>query len=220
MTSKELKYKVIDAKGKEVDSIDLDAEIFDAPERRELVHQVVRWQRAKQRSGTHSALTKAEVSGGGKKPWKQKGTGRARAGSNTSPLWVGGGKAHGPKPRSYEFSVNKQERRQALYSALSAKRRAENLMILDGWQLDSGKTKDAFVVLKGLGINRKKTTLLASAKECEARNSFARALKNITSVKTLPVAAVNVYDLLNARFVLGSKLAIEELQKNLKSKAV
>lgn len=219
MTSKALKYKVINAQGKEVDSIDLDAEIFDAPERRQLVHQVVRWQRAKSRAGTHSALTRAEVSGGGRKPWKQKGTGRARAGSNTSPLWVGGGKAHGPKPRSYEFSVNKRERRMALLSALSAKRRSESLMVLDNWKLDSGKTKDAFGILKSIGVGKGKAMLLASSKDCDSKKGFNQALRNIGNVKTLPVGAINVYDLLNARFVLGSKLAIEELQKNLKSKA-
>ncbi len=219
MTSKALKYNVLNAQGKEVGTIDLDPAFFDVAERKELVHQVVRWQRAKSRSGTHSALTRAEVSGGGKKPWKQKGTGRARAGSNTSPLWVGGGKSHGPKPRSYEFSINKSERRLALLSTLSSKRRSESLRIIDQIKLASGKTKDAFSILKNIGVGRSKVTLIASAEEIEAQTTFGRALKNIANVKTLPVSALNVYDLLNARFVLGSKQAIEELQESLRKKA-
>ena len=116
-----LKYDIHNMEGKVVDSADLDVDVFGAKVNLDLVHQTIVWQLAKRRAGTHCSKSRAEVSGGGRKPWKQKGRGTARSGSNTSPVWVGGGVAHGPKPRDYETRLSKRTRRQALASVLTDK---------------------------------------------------------------------------------------------------
>lgn len=225
-----LKQTVIDIHGKDVGSINLDPAIFGAEIDPSLVHTTVVWQRNKKRAGTHSSLTKAEVSGGGKKPWKQKGTGQARAGSNTSPLWVGGGVSHGPKPRDYTTRVSKRTRRQALCSVLSDKVKNGNLKVLESLELGSGKTKDAVKVLKGLKVEGVKIAILvakaseekaskskkATKEKVSACVSICRAVRNIPGVTLLSVDAVNVYDLLAHKVLLGTKDSITELQERLK----
>ncbi|MBL7661938.1 50S ribosomal protein L4 [bacterium] len=197
---------VVDAKGGKVGTKDLSADWFGQTVKGQLLHEVVRYQRAKQRAGTHSTLTRAEMSGGGRKPFKQKGTGSARAGSNTSPLWTGGGAAHGPKPRSYEFSLNKKEKKQALQSALSARQAEGCVIAVDSFATDNIKTKTAVDVLKKLGISpRSKTLVVIAASETATQKS----LRNIDGVKIVRPEGINVYDVLDAKQVLFVGKALE-----------
>jgi len=216
-----LSYKILNQAGKEVGKIDLNPEVFDAKASKYLVHDTVRWQRNKARSGQAKALTRAQVSGGGKKPWKQKGTGNARAGSNTSPLWVGGGKAHGPLPRSYEFRLSKRARRQALASVLSFKRREGQLVIVDSFDLKSGKTKDMAKVLKALGVGEAKAILVVSGdKKNTAETMLRRSAHNIPNLTTLELAGVNVYDLMSNKFLVCTQAGIEALQSRVTQTAL
>ena len=161
-----------------------------------LLHQVVRWQRAKKRAGTHSTKTRATMSGGGKKPWKQKGTGNARAGSNTSPLWVGGGIAHGPKPRSYAFSMNKKQRRKALLLALETRRLEGKLFVVPGFELSGFKTKEALGILQNLNVPAtEKTLVVINEPDLKVEKSFG----NIKGLKVVRLAGLNVYDVVNAK---------------------
>lgn len=203
-------YKVLSSDGKEVGTVDLDPKVFNAEVLEYLVHDAVVWQRNKKRAGTHSALTKAEVSGGGKKPWKQKGTGNARAGSNTSPLWVGGGVTHGPKPRDYTTRLSKRARRQALCSVLTDKVRNEGLKIVDSLVVKSGKTRDMVDLLKKLGVAGESITLVQSDNENGA--AVERASRNIAGIKPLKVSGVNVYDLLKNKYLVVTKEDILALQ--------
>jgi len=203
--------------GKEVGAIDLDPEVFDAGEHVSLVHETVRWQRNRARRGTHCCLTKSEVSGGGKKPWRQKGTGRARCGSNTSPLWVGGGVIHGPKPRSYDFRLSKGERRNALAAVLSEKRREGRLLVLDELKIESGKTRDLLKALEKLGLGSNSVTIVTEEDSSVAdRGSIWRLSGNMKNVSAIAVAGVNVYGLLRHQYVLGTKEAIARLQERVK----
>ena len=151
---------------------------------------------ANQRQGTQSTLTRTEVSGGGIKPWRQKGTGRARAGSIRSPLWVGGGIAHGPKPRDYSFSINKKERKIALSSAISTRQAANRIFIIDEIRFDSIKTKQAVEVLAKVGINPTETTLLVLSGINEI---VQKSFRNIAGIKVLPAEGLNVYDILSRK---------------------
>jgi large subunit ribosomal protein L4 len=211
-----LKQIVVDSSGKEVGAIELNPAVFAAAKiNPSLVHTTVVWQRNKKRSGNHSCLTKAEVSGGGKKPWKQKGTGQARAGSNTSPLWVGGGRSHGPKPRDYTTRVAKRTRRQALISVLSEKLQNGSITVLDSLSIPSGKTKDATKLLSTLKLANQKVALLVSKKNLENNKSSSLPLRNIPGVKLLTVEGVNVYDLLNHGALLSTQDGLIELQDRL-----
>ncbi|MCB0310050.1 MAG: 50S ribosomal protein L4, partial [Bdellovibrionales bacterium] len=181
-----------------------------------VVHGVVRWQRAHARAGTHAAKTRAEVSGSKKKPWKQKGTGRARAGAATSPLWVGGGVTFGPKPRSYGFRLNKRERRLALAAILSEKRRNGSLIIVDDLKLESGKTRDLAAALGNIGVQQKSAMLVLDSNEPQGKQSpLRRAGGNLAQISTLNSGGVNAYDLLKHNFVVGSKNSIVELQSRI-----
>lgn len=202
-----ISYKVTNSDGKEVGKMDLDPQVFAAKVQEHLVFETTIWQRAKRRAGTHSALTKAEVSGGGKKPYKQKGTGNARAGSNTSPLWVGGGVTHGPKPRDYTTRLPKRTRLTALLSVLTAKRAEEKIKIVEEFKLKEGKTREFKTILDKLGLAGEKVAVL-SASELKAAN-------NIPGVKVLSPQAVNVYDLLKYKYFLSTKNDLAELQERL-----
>jgi len=187
--------------------------IFGAKVNPGILHQVVRWQRAKSRAGTHTTLTRSAVSGGGAKPWRQKGTGRARAGSSSSPVWVGGGVAHGPKQRSYEFRLNKKERRQAICGALSQRRGEGRLMVIRDFGLSEIKTKAAVGVLRqGFGIEEGKKVLVVLPEGDEINT---KSLRNISGVRILSTAGLNVYDVLNAEYVLMADDAIEPVQARL-----
>jgi large subunit ribosomal protein L4 len=164
-----------------------------------VIHQVVRWQRSKKRAGTHNVKTRAEVRGGGAKPWKQKGTGNARAGSNTSPLWVGGGVAHGPKQKSYEFSLNKKERKKALQNALSLRHQEGRLVLVDDFGLNKASTKGAVAVLEALGIAKGDSVLVIVPDMNEIN---FKSLRNIKGVKAILPAGLNVYDILAAKYLV------------------
>ncbi len=204
--------KVQTLAGKDSGSIELDADVFQAPVHASLVHQVVRWQRAKRRAGTHATLNRAKMEGGGAKPWKQKGSGRARAGSSNSPLWKGGAVIHGPQPRSYEFRMPKRLRRQALASILSARLAEEKLLVVDNFDLSEAKTKEVAKALQALGIDSAKACCVCASTD----EAFQRASKNLPGVTTLSVAGVNVYDLVKRPALICSKETVLELQARVK----
>ena len=207
-----LTYKVVNMKGAEVGEVELDPTVFDAEVSRALVHDTVRWQRAKARSGNHATLTKGMMKGGNRKPRPQKGSGSARAGSNTSPLWVGGGKSHGPQPRDYEFRLSKRARRQALVSVLTEKVGNRTLVVLDSLSLDKGKTKEVQSLLKNLGIETKKLVVVLPLKE----EKIWRGAGNLKNVLPLAVSGVNVYDLLRFPYLVSTKEGVKALETRLK----
>lgn len=205
-------WKVVNVEGREVGSMSLDAGVFGAEVKPHLVHDTVRWQLARRRSGTHQALTRSMMRGGGKKPFKQKGSGRARAGSIISPLWVGGASIHGPLPRDYDYRLPKRTRKLALISALTDKAQGGKLIVVDEIKA-SGRTRDMAAALKKLGLKRsERVTLVVTG----ADEKLAQGARNIENVQILPVAGVNVYDLLRNEYLLGTKAAIEALQERAK----
>ena len=213
-----LKYDIHNMEGKVVDSADLDIDVFGAKVNLDLVHQTIVWQLAKRRAGTHCVKTRAEVSGGGRKPWKQKGRGTARSGSNTSPVWVGGGVAHGPKPRDYETRLSKRTRRQALASVLTDKVNNKTLFILDSLNLDSHKTKDFTRVLNNLKIakeDQEKRGIVVV--ENGDNENLWKASSNLPKLITLPVEGVNVYDLVKHKVLICTKDAIKSIEERVKA---
>ena len=213
-----IKYLVLNSSGKEVGTIELDPTVFGAPVDNGLTHEVVTWQRNKKRAGTHSCLSKGIMRGGNRKPWRQKGTGRARAGSNTSPLWVGGAVAHGPKPHDYETRVSKRARRQALTAVLSDKVNSKTLVVLDALKVASGKTREVQSILKNIGVTGSALILLpGSKKEVQASPEW-RASRNICGVETLPSEALNAYDLLRSKYLISTVDGVTALQKLLKGR--
>ena len=205
-----IELNVVDAAGKKVGSKKVAAEVFAAEVNKNLLHQVVRWQRAKKRAGTHSVKTRSQVRGGGAKPWRQKGTGRARAGSSSSPIWVGGGVAHGPKVRSYEFSLNKKEKTKATCSALSARNADGKLLVLKSFDLEEIKTKAANQVLNAIGIESGKKAVVVLP---EGEQTVEKSLRNLSGVKALVPGGVNVYDLINAEYVVILDEALEPVEQ-------
>jgi len=201
---------VFDQMKKEVGSLDLSPEIFEVEVRPEILHFVVRAQLAAKRVGTHAVKTRAYVSGGGKKPWKQKGTGHARAGSNRSPVWRGGAIIFGPQPRSYEFKVNRKVRRLALKMALSSRLSEDNLLVLKGIDLPEIKTKRFAEVAKALGLE--KALIVFN----EADNNLLLSARNLPGIKLLPADKLNAYDvLLYPKLVLLESAAVS-VQERLK----
>jgi large subunit ribosomal protein L4 len=207
-----MELDVLDQDGKPIDRITVSERAFGAAVKDHLFHQVVRMQLANRRRGTASTKTRGEVSGGGRKPWRQKGTGRARQGSTRSPLWRGGGVALGPKPRDYTYWLPKKVRRTALCSALSMKVREGLLKILDRLELSEPKTKRLVALLRDLGIERPALILIS-----EENINVRLAARNLSEVKVLPVAGVNTYDLLRYDYLLCSRDALEKLQERLAS---
>jgi large subunit ribosomal protein L4 len=185
---------------------DLPADLFEAPVNVPVMHQVVVAGMAAQRAGTHSTKTRAEVSGGGKKPWRQKGTGRARHGSIRSPIWVGGGISHGPKPRSYEMRVNRKMKKAALRAALTDALQSGKLAIVHGLAFDGPRTKDAVGVLRSLELDGLVLLVLAGPDEA-VEKSFA----NLPEVKVDYPGNLSTYDLLNADRVLFTSEALDTL---------
>jgi large subunit ribosomal protein L4 len=207
-----VKIPLFDSSGKELGSKEVLAQIFDCEVAPSLLHQVVRWQRAKKRAGTHAAKTRSEVRGGGSKPWRQKGLGRARAGSSSSPIWVGGGVAHGPKQRSYDFSINSKERSKALCGALSARVKEGKCLALKSFDLEEIKTQKALEVLAAIGIAKgEKVVVVASDEDL----NVGRSLRNAKGVNQLPVSGLNVYDLLNAKYLVLTEKALEGVEARL-----
>jgi large subunit ribosomal protein L4 len=190
-------------------SATLDATAFEASFNMPLVHEAVRAELNARRQGTHATKTRGEVSGGGAKPWRQKGTGRARAGSSRSPVWTGGGTVFGPHPRHYTVKVNRKARRAALRSALSVHAERESLAIFDATAFDAPSTKQAVELLDGwLSSDHKGSTLvLLSDDEANAGLSF----RNLHRVDVMPVADVGVADLIGAASLLVSETALDQL---------
>ena len=200
--------KVVDMSGKEVGDIVLSDKIFGAEINGAVLHAAVRAYLMNQRQGTQSTLTRTEVSGGGKKPWRQKGTGRARQGSTHSPQWTHGGVALGPKPRSYRTELNKKTRRVAMFSALSSKVAAGDLVVIDSIKTEEYKTKTMVNMLNALGATRKALVVLA-----DNDNKVVRSFSNIPGVVTAQYNTINVYDILNCDKLLIVRSAVEKIEE-------
>ncbi|MBQ6266059.1 MAG: 50S ribosomal protein L4 [Clostridia bacterium] len=199
---------VFDMTGKKLDSIELADSIFGITPSIPAMHLCVVSYLANRRQGTQSTLTRSEVSGGGKKPWRQKGTGRARQGSTRAPQWYHGGIAHGPKPRDYQKSVNKKVRRLAMKSALSAKLADDELIVLSELKLDEIKTKVVADMVKALNVGKKVLIVLP-----EKNDVIYRSARNIAGVKTTLVNTLNVYDILNCDTVVVLKDAVSKIEE-------
>ena len=199
---------VFDKTGAKVSEVALADEIFGIEPNVSAMHLCVVNYLANQRQGTQSTLTRGEVSGGGKKPWKQKGSGRARQGSTRSPQWYHGGIAHGPKPREYGFSINKKVRRLAMKSAFSSKVAAEELVVLDELKLDAIKTKEVVKVLSALETGKKVLLVLP-----ENNDVLYRSARNIAGVKVSTVNTLNVYDILNSDTMLVLKDSVAKIEE-------
>jgi large subunit ribosomal protein L4 len=186
------KVAIYNTTGQQTGEIDLSEGIFGVEVNEAVLHQAVVLQLANQRLGTHKTKTRAEVRGGGRKPWKQKGTGRARAGSTRSPIWVGGGITFGPQPRSYKKTLPRKVRRLALKAALASKIEGGNIVVLEGLQMSAPKTKDMVAVLKNLNFADGKTLIVVSENDVNVEKSA----NNIPGVKTVLPTGLNVYDIL------------------------
>jgi large subunit ribosomal protein L4 len=200
--------KVVNMKGEEVGSIELCDKIFAADVNEAVLHAATRAYLLNQRQGTQSTLTRTEVSGGGKKPWRQKGTGRARQGSTRSPQWTHGGIALGPKPRSYRTDLNKKTKRVALYSALSDKVANGNLIVVDKIETESFSTKTMVAMLNALGADKKTLVVLPTADK-----TIVKSFANIQGVKTSLYNTINVYDILNADKFIVTEAAVKMLEE-------
>lgn len=188
----------------------LTGKVFTEEMNEPVVHEALRWYLACRRRGTHSALTRSEVRGGGIKPWKQKGTGRARAGSIRSPLWRKGGVIFPPKPRDYSYALPVKVRKLALRVVLSDLNREDRIKVVDAFSLPQPKTKEGIKFLKGLGLDRR--VLFLQAKEDP---EFSRGLRNIEGVKVILSKDLNIYELLKADWVVIEKDAVSELEARL-----
>jgi large subunit ribosomal protein L4 len=201
------KTAVMNIEGKKVSDLELNDSVFAAEFNEATVHNVVVMQLANKRQGTQSTKTRAEVSGGGRKPWRQKGTGRARAGSSRNPIWRGGGIAFGPKPRDYSYTMPKKARRVAMKSVLSAKLASEKLIVLDALNMEP-KTKEMIRVLGNLKVE-KKALVITNAVE----TAVVRSANNIQGVKTAIVDEMNVYDVINADVLIMTEEAIKKIEE-------
>ena len=199
---------VYDMQGKAVGEIALSDDIFAIEINTVAMHEAVKNHLANKRQGTQSTLTRSEVSGGGRKPWRQKGTGRARQGSTRSPQWTRGGVALGPKPRSYRYTLNKKLKRIALKSALSAKAAAGDIIVVENLSVAEIKTKTIANMLKSLKVERKALIVTAGAD----KNVYASA-KNIPGVMTAMAAAINVYDILKHDKFIVAKEAVQKIEE-------
>lgn len=199
--------KVFNMSGSEVGSIELNDSIFAVEVNTHVMHQAVVQYLANKRQGTQSALTRAEVRGGGRKPWRQKGTGRARQGSTRSPQWTGGGVVFAPKPRDYSFKLNKKVKRLALKSALTTKVNDGKFVVVDEINLPEMKTKEMVKVLNNLNVNKSLVVLE------DANEKAVVAARNIPTVKTASVSTINVYDILKYDSVIVTKAAVEKIEE-------
>ena len=201
------KVSVFNMEGNEVGDIELADSIFNVEINEHLVHMAVVSQLANNRQGTQSAKTRSEVSGGGKKPWRQKGTGHARQGSTRSPQWTGGGVVFAPKPRDYSMSLNKKEKRIALKSALTSRVQEGKFIVIDSLKLDEIKTKALVNTLNSLNVNK----ALVVLNENDA--NVVKSAKNIPDVKAALTNTINVYDILKYDTVVIDKAAVETIEE-------
>ena len=202
------KIDVYDIKGKKVSDLELNEEIFGIEPNENVVHSVLINYLANQRQGTQSTKTRSEVSGGGRKPWKQKGTGRARQGSIRAPQWIKGGIALGPKPRSYKYTVNKKERRLAIKSVLSSKVLENSLVVVDKMDLKEIKTKTMVKALADLKVTESALILLP-----EKNETVQKSARNIENVKTSLVNTINVYDLLKYKKIVVTVDTVKKIEE-------
>lgn len=202
------KLAVLDKTGKKVSDIELKDEIFAIEPNKSAMHLVVVNYLANQRQGTQSTLTRSEVSGGGKKPWKQKGTGRARQGSTRAPQWTHGGIALGPKPRDYGFDVNKKVRRLAMKSALSSKVAADEMIVVDDFSMDAIKTKEMANILSAVKAGKKTLIVLP-----EKNDVLYKSARNIEGTNVSLVNTLNVYDILNCNTIVVLKDAVAKIEE-------
>jgi len=199
--------KLVNFKGEEIDKIELSDVVFGSPVHAPAMHQVVVAQLANSRQGTQSTKTRGEVSGGGKKPWRQKHTGRARHGSIRSPLWAGGGVAHAPKPRDYHQKVNRKVRKLALRSALSLKVSEDKMTVVNTFELDKPSTREMSSFFKSL--DARKPLVLVKTSDINVIKSIA----NIEGAKVLNVDSINVYDILNAGNLIATQEAVKAIEE-------
>ena len=202
------KIDVYDIKGKKVSDITLKEEVFGIEPNEAIVHSVLVNYLANQRQGTQSTKTRSEVRGGGRKPWRQKGTGRARQGSIRAPQWIKGGIALGPKPRSYKYRVNKKEKRLAIKSLLSSKVLEENLIVVDKFNFKEIKTKQMADAMKNLKVAEKALIVLEDKNEIVQKSA-----RNLSDVRTLSVATINVFDLLKYKKLILTQDAVKKLEE-------
>ena len=200
--------KVVNMAGKEVGTIELSEKVFGRKVNEAVLHTAVRAFLMNQRQGTQSTLTRSEVSGGGRKPWKQKGTGHARQGSTRSPQWTHGGIALGPKPRSYRIELNKGIKRAALFSALSSKVAGGEMIVVDNITATEYKTKSMVNMLAAVGAAKKTLIVLP-----EVNNFVIKSCANIEGVKTTQWNTINVYDILNCDTFIVDKAAVEKIEE-------
>ena len=203
-----LKTNVYDMSGKLVGEIELSEAVFGITPNESVVHDAVKNHLANKRQGTQSALTRAEVSGGGRKPWRQKGTGRARQGSTRSPQWTHGGIVFAPKPRSYSYVLNKKVKRLALKSVLSAKAAQGEIVVVDKIALDAIKTKDFRSFLSAVKADGKAAVITPEVNEVVVKSA-----RNLPGVTTAPAKLINVYDLLNAKTLVIDKEALAVIEE-------
>ena len=201
------KVSVYNMEGKEVESIDLNDAVFGVEVNEHLVHMAVVQQLANNRQGTQKAKTRSEVSGGGRKPWRQKGTGHARQGSTRSPQWAGGGVVFAPVPRDYSFKLNKKEKRAALKSALTSKVQDKKLIVVDELKFDEIKTKSFANVMKNLNVTKGLVVL------AENDANVVLSAKNIPTVQTTLTNTLNVYDVMKAGTVVLTKDAVAKMEE-------
>lgn len=202
------KVNVYDLEGKVVSNIELSDAIFGIKPNKVVMHMAVVNYLANQRQGTQSTLTRSEVRGGGRKPWRQKGTGNARQGSIRAPQWRHGGVALGPKPRDYSYAINKKVKRLALKSALSAKVAIDKFIVLNKLSLEDYKTKQMVKILSNLGVTTKALIIMA-----EPDNKIKKSAANISGVTTTLVNTINVYDILNHDKIIIAKDAVDRIEE-------
>ena len=200
--------KVLDMTGAEVGTIELADSVFAVEVNAAVLHAAVRAYLLNQRQGTQSTLTRTEVSGGGRKPWRQKGTGRARQGSTRSPQWTHGGIALGPKPRTYRVDLNKKAKRAAMQSALSSKVADGEMVVIDAITATEYKTKVMADMLKAVGFQKKALVVLEEKNDC-----VYKSLSNIAGVKVAYTNTINTYDILNCNTIVFAQAAVEKLQE-------
>ena len=203
-----MKTNVYDMNGKQVGEVELSEAVFGIEPNESVVHDVVKNHLANCRQGTQSALTRAEVSGGGKKPWRQKGTGHARQGSTRAPQWTHGGIVFAPKPRDYSYTLNKKVRRLAMKSVLSAKAQSADIVVIDEIKMDEIKTKKFAGFLSAVNADCKALVVTA-----ELNENVVLSARNIPGVKTAFANLINVYDILNAKKLVLDKAALEKIQE-------
>ena len=210
MAAQETSISVLSAQREKVGEIRLPAAISEQPQREHLLFETVRMQLANRRSGTAATKTRAQVRGGGRKPWRQKGTGRARAGSNRSPVWVGGATVFGPQPRSYAYRLPRSARKTALRAALAQKLRQGEVVVIDAIQFDEPKTKQMVTLLAQLEMGDSVLLVLA-----DADVNVQKSARNLPGVKVLLSQGLNVYDLLRYRKILMTQAAMHRIGERL-----